>query len=173
MTRIPNEANETTQPTKQAECLQAAGSVMAGGLAPTTLRRPPRPSMPRASCTREISGSWTPPMQALAAVIFGCLDPSAETLMSSHRVLSPEGPLRAPAHLCRSTLALVVYPLPQFSWNLLLVEGVCHGWPNGGLFARDGDCYVVDRCKELIKVKGFQVAPSRPVPWGRPSNRIC
>jgi len=29
-----------------------------------------------------------------------------------------------------------------------------------GYMDDDGDCYIVDRCKELIKVKGFQVAPA-------------
>jgi long-subunit acyl-CoA synthetase (AMP-forming) len=29
-----------------------------------------------------------------------------------------------------------------------------------GKMAQDGHCYVVDRLKELIKVKGFQVAPA-------------
>jgi len=29
-----------------------------------------------------------------------------------------------------------------------------------GYMDQDGDCFIVDRCKELIKVKGFQVAPA-------------
>ena len=29
-----------------------------------------------------------------------------------------------------------------------------------GFMDSDGDCFIVDRCKELIKVKGFQVAPA-------------
>merc|ERR1719197_2069753 len=29
-----------------------------------------------------------------------------------------------------------------------------------GYMDNDGDCFIVDRCKELIKVKGFQVAPA-------------
>ena len=29
-----------------------------------------------------------------------------------------------------------------------------------GYMDSDGDCFIVDRCKELIKVKGFQVAPA-------------
>jgi len=29
-----------------------------------------------------------------------------------------------------------------------------------GFMDDDGDCFIVDRCKELIKVKGFQVAPA-------------
>ena len=29
-----------------------------------------------------------------------------------------------------------------------------------GFMDEDGDCFIVDRCKELIKVKGYQVAPA-------------
>ena len=53
-------------------------------------------------------------------------------------------------------------------------EGYLHTGDLGYMDA-DGDCYIVDRCKELIKVKGFQVAPAEleDVLQGHPAVQDC
>jgi len=58
--------------------------------------------------------------------------------------------------------------------EMLDAEGWLHtgdvGYQDG-----DGDCFIVDRCKELIKVKGFQVAPAEleDVLQGHPAVADC
>lgn len=94
-----------------------------------------------------------------------CVEGSAGRLVSDTeaRIVSPDGKdcgIDEPGELwIRGPQNTLGYSNNQQATNEMFLEG---NWVRTGDEVKinsDGDFFVVDRLKELIKVKGFQVAP--------------